>query len=90
MSNQKKEIDLNILEGKYYHTRGGWIAKVVHVSTSQKICYVIHNPGDATESAPILHDKKNGFALYPSILAFLVPPAYGGHPADLIEEVTTN
>ena len=82
------DIELNIIEGKYFYTRGGWLAKVIYVSNTLSQCYVIHHPGTEYEIGPIFHDITTGYAI--PFFSLLEPPAYTGHPADLIKEVSSN
>lgn len=82
-----KEVALNIIEGKYFYARGGWVAKVVYVDTrAEGKCFVVHNPGTPFESLPIMHELKTGYAI--PMFSIGEPPAYTGHPADLVKEVT--
>ena len=82
-----KEIQLDIQDGSYFYTRGGWSAKVVHVCFNIDRCYVIHNPGTPYEVGPVAHEVKSGHALTMSLFPLLEPPAYTGHPADLVKEM---
>uniref|UniRef100_A0A7C3WM24 Uncharacterized protein n=1 Tax=Dictyoglomus turgidum TaxID=513050 RepID=A0A7C3WM24_9BACT len=81
---KKKAPSLYIEEGKYYYTRGGWIAKVVYVNDKDDICYAVHNPKTPFEVGPVLHMLSTGFAA--PLFSIVEPPAYTGHPADLIKE----
>lgn len=84
----KKEVKLNIEEGKYFETRGGWIAKIIYVSEIQKQCFAMHNPGTKFEVGPVFHEIDTGYAN--SLFGLLNPPAFTGHPADLVKEVIPN
>lgn len=80
-----KEINLNVEEGRYFYSRGGWIAKVIHVDTRPPgRFYAIHNPGTSFESSPIIHELKTGYAT--PMFSIGEPPSYTGHPADLVKE----
>jgi hypothetical protein len=80
-------VDLSIVEGNYYYSRGGWVARVVYVDNrNEGRCYAIHNPGTPYESSPIIHELKTGYAV--PLFSVGEPPAYTGHPADLVKEVT--
>ena len=81
------ESVFDIKEGGYYQTRGNWIARVVYVSKTVPLCYAIHNPGSPLEVGPVAHEVGTGYAVNLTIFNFSVPPAYEGHPADLMEEV---
>ncbi len=81
-----KGVDLKIIDGAYYYARGGWVAKVIYVDSREEgRCYVIHNPGTPYESLPIIHELKTGYAI--PTFSIGEPPAYTGHPADLVKEV---
>lgn len=69
--------------GKAYRTRGGWKALVIWRSTrAGGGVIVIHRPHTEDESIPVLHDF-GGIAL--TLFAVNPAPAYGQHPADLVE-----
>lgn len=81
----KTKATLNIKEGSYFYTRGGWVARIVFVVNAKDLCYAVHNPGTPYESEPIVHEVNSGFAI--PRLSIGEPPAYTGHPADLTEEI---
>ena len=85
-----REHILSIQEGRYYRTRGNWIAKIIHINEKSQICFVIHNPGNEFEQGPVMHELLTGNVLEISLYSFLTPPAYYGHPSDLVEEVNPN
>lgn len=82
------ESAVDIEVGKEYRTLGGWKAKVVwrlgnNLLGSTVDCFiVIHRP-----EAP---DEKQGYCTGSgkaySTLAIDEPPAYGQHPANIVEE----
>lgn len=85
-------IELEV--GQTLKTLGGWDAtvvwkrKVVTKAGVRPLYFVVHCPGNPDlESVPILHDD-NGLAK--EKLAVDAPPAYSGHPADLIIPVSLN
>jgi len=80
-----KEIELNIRENSYFYTRGGWIAKVIYVNNPTQKCFAIHNPNTPYEVGPVAHELKTGFAT--PLFSIFEPPAFSGHPADLVKEV---
>ena len=84
----RTNLKLEIEEGKYFETRGGWIAKIIYVSSIQNQCYAIHNPGTQYEVGPVFHEIGTGNAN--PLFGLLNPPVFTGHPADLIKEVTPN
>lgn len=80
--------NLKIEEGMYFSTRDGWIARIIYVDKDKSQCCAVHNPGTPYEVGPVFHDAKTGFAM--PYFGILEPPAFTGHPADLIEEVSVN
>jgi hypothetical protein len=44
----------------------------------------VHNPKTPFEVGPVLHMLSTGFAA--PLFSIVEPPAYTGHPADLIKE----
>ena len=81
-----KGVILDVAEGKYFYARGGWIAKVIYVDNRPPgKFYAIHNPATPFESSPVMHLLETGYAT--PILSIGEPPAYNGHPADLVKEV---
>ena len=81
----KSDIKLNVEEGLYFYTRGGWVARILYVNKSNRKCFAVHNPGTPYEAGPIAHELESGFAV--PMFSFLEPPAFTGHPADLVKEV---
>lgn len=81
---------LHFKEGGYYTTVGGWTARVIYVKPALNICFAVHNPSTEMEAGPIPHELTTGVALSFTNLPFMTPPAYLGHPADLIAEVVPN
>jgi len=88
MKPPESNTKLDIEEGKYFNTRGGWIARVIYVSKESNQCFAIHQPGTKFESGPVFHELKTGYVM--PLFSLLTPPAYTGHPADLVEEVKLN
>jgi len=80
-----KEQDLCIVENSYFYTRGGWIAKVIYINKTMDRCFAVHNPETPYEAGPIAHELKTGFAQ--PLFGIMNPPAYTGHPADLVKEI---
>lgn len=81
----KQGEKLEIEEGKYFYTRGGWVARIIYVIKSDNKCFVVHNPSTPYENGPIAHELNTGYAI--PMFSFLEPPSYTGHPADLVKEV---
>jgi hypothetical protein len=81
-------VSLDIVENKYFYTRGGWVAKIIYVNNITGKCFAVHNPGTAYEIAPITHDINTGFAM--PMFSLLDPPAYTGHPSDLVREMSVS
>lgn len=79
-----------IREGGWYQTVGGWTARVVYVNAKLGLAFAIHNPSTEAEAGPVPHDYKTGIVVAMSIPPFMTPPAYFGHPADLLKEVMPN
>ena len=71
--------------GHTYKVRGGWDAVVIWKRPGMfnlTTYYAIHRPGSEEESVPISHGA-DGAAL--TTFSVNMPPAYGGHPADLTD-----
>ena len=83
-------ITFKIEGDRYYNTRGGWLCKCIYVNQNVRIAYVVHNPNTDMEAGPVMHSIDTGFAIDVSLLNHMTPPAYKGHPADVIEEVNPN
>ena len=78
---------LKVEEGDYFTTRGGWLARILYINNIVGVCYAVHNPGTQYEIGPILHERDTGYSISLMIPGMVAPPAYEGHPADLIKKV---
>ena len=71
--------------GDKHKTRGGWDVVIIWISRpefGEGSLFAIHRPGENSESLPIMHTLE-GWAK--SEFSVGEPPAYGQHPADIID-----
>ena len=81
--------------GKYFRTRGGWRAKIIHHKSSGTNAdkggpfeaLIVHKPSEAGESMPVWQNVDGGVLGKWKLDPLKDYPSYGMHVADLLEEI---